>query len=319
MGKRYRKLMVWLMLLLLTGCASHTEVTLNEQAQALAALPTETVSSQTAFSLDAIPAYSGTAYVPVNQNVPYFTEEEIQTESYEYYSDLDALGRCGVCMACIGQDIMPTQERGDIGDVKPTGWHTVKYTGVIDGNYLYNRCHLIAYELTGENVNTKNLITGTRYMNVEGMLPFENMVADYVKTTNNHVMYRVTPVFEGDNLVASGVLIEAASVEDDGAGISFNVYCYNVQPQIEIDYATGESTLTATQASAPAATQKATTGAYAVNANNGKIHIVGGCAATGTGSNAMKKPQYFDTYEEAEAYSVSIAPNQTKRKCANCW
>lgn len=151
------------------------------------------------------------------------------------------------------------------------------------------------------------------------MLPFENMVADYVKTTNNHVMYRVTPVFEGDNLVASGVLIEAASVEDDGAGISFNVYCYNVQPQIEIDYATGESTLTATQASAPAATQKATTGAYAVNANNGKIHIVGGCAATGTGSNAMKKPQYFDTYEEAEAYSVSIAPNQTKRKCANCW
>ena len=160
--------------------------------------------------------------------------------SYEKYSDLDKLGRCGVAVANIGKDIMPTEERGSIGSVKPTGWHTVKYDG-IDGNYLYNRAHLIGYQLTGENANTKNLITGTRYMNVSGMLPFENMVADYIKETNNHVLYRVTPIFENNNLLASGVLIEAKSVEDNGKGILFNVYCYNVQPNIEINYANGES------------------------------------------------------------------------------
>ena len=187
-----------------------------------------------------IPSYANSAYTVINNNVPFFNDSELTTNSYENYSSLDNLGRCGVAISCIGKDIMPTEERGNIGSVKPTGWHTVKYNG-IDGNYLYNRCHLIGYQLTAENANEKNLITGTRYMNVSGMLPFENMVADYIKETNNHVLYRVTPIFEGNNLLASGVLMEAKSVEDNGKGIQFNVYCYNVQPGIEINYATGES------------------------------------------------------------------------------
>lgn len=200
----------------------------------------ESVDAETAFDLFSVPEYSVSPYIAVNDNIPYFTADELTTTSYESYSELDSLGRCGVAVANIGQDLMPTEERGSIGSVKPTGWHTVKYDG-IDGNYLYNRCHLIGYQLSGENANEKNLITGTRYLNVEGMLPFENMVADYVEETGNHVLYRVTPVFDGDNLVASGVLMEAKSVEDDGDGILFNVYCYNVQPGIGIDYATGDS------------------------------------------------------------------------------
>lgn len=172
--------------------------------------------------------------------MPFFNNSDLTSTSYEKYSNLDSLGRCGVTIASIGKDIMPTEERGSIGSVKPTGWHTVRYAG-IDGNYLYNRCHLIGYQLTAENANEKNLITGTRYMNVQGMLPFENMVADYIKETGNHVIYRVTPIFDGNNLLASGVLMEAKSVEDAGSGIEFNVYCYNVQPGIKINYATGES------------------------------------------------------------------------------
>jgi len=191
-------------------------------------------------SLSDIPEYIGKPYVYINNNIPFFTESDLTTTSYEKYSKLDKLGRCGVATASIGKDIIPTEERGSIGSVKPTGWHTVRYQG-IDGNYLYNRCHLIGYQLSGENANEKNLITGTRYLNVEGMLPFENMVAQYVEKTSNHVLYRVTPIFEGENLLASGVLIEAKSVEDNGKGIQFNVYCYNVQPGIEIDYKTGES------------------------------------------------------------------------------
>jgi DNA-entry nuclease len=188
-----------------------------------------------------IPSYSGSPYIELHGNKPLFTEEEYTTESFETYADLDKLGRCGTAYACVGTELMPTEERGAIGHVKPTGWHTVKYNDLIDGNYLYNRCHLIAYELSGENANEKNLITGTRYMNIQGMLPFENEVAAYVKKTQNHVLYRVTPVFEGKNLVASGVTMEAYSVEDSGEGICFYVYVYNVQPGIEIDYATGES------------------------------------------------------------------------------
>lgn len=199
-------------------------------------------SPQTTVSLEDIPTYSGEPYVVINNNEPSFTAEEMTTDSYEYYSDLDDEERCGVVMASIGEDLMPTEERGSIGQVKPTGWQTVKYDNV-DGKYLYNRCHLIGFQLTGENANEQNLITGTRYMNVEGMLPFENMVADYVKETGNHVVYRVTPIFEGDNLVASGVQMEAKSVEDGGEGICFNVYVYNIQPGIEIDYATGDSQL----------------------------------------------------------------------------
>lgn len=195
------------------------------------------------FSLADVPIYSGNPYVVINDNNPYFSENELTVQSFESYSELDDLGRCGTAYACIGLDLMPTEERGDIGSVKPTGWHTVKYNGIVDGNYLYNRCHLIGYQLSGENANERNLITGTRYLNVQGMLPFENMVADYVKETGSHVLYRVTPVFEGDNLLSSGVLMEAKSVEDAGDGILFCVFAYNVQPNIDIDYVTGESSL----------------------------------------------------------------------------
>ncbi|MDD7738764.1 MAG: DNA/RNA non-specific endonuclease [Lachnospiraceae bacterium] len=200
-----------------------------------------TVTEEKSAELTEIPEYSGEPYVILWDNQPDFSEAELQsTESYETYSELDELGRCGTAKACIGQDLMPTEKRGSIGQVKPSGWQTAKYDNV-DGNYLYNRCHLIGYQLTAENANEENLITGTRYLNVEGMLPFENMVADYIKETGNHVLYEVTPVFEGDNLVASGVEMEAMSVEDNGDGISFHIYAYNVQPGIEIDYSDGES------------------------------------------------------------------------------
>ena len=193
-------------------------------------------------SVSDIPEFSGEPFVVINGNQPEFTNKDMVTESYEYYSELDSLGRCGVAMACVGIDIMPTEERGSIGQVKPTGWHLVKYD-CVDGKYLYNRCHLIGYQLTGEIANTKNLITGTRYLNVNGMLTFENMIADYVKETENHVIYRVTPVFLENNLLASGVKLEAKSVEDNGKGICFNVYAYNSQPNILINYKTGESCL----------------------------------------------------------------------------
>ena len=195
-----------------------------------------------AFNAADVPAYSGEPYTAVNNNEPYFTSDNLTTEAFENYSELDALGRCGVAYANVCLETMPTEKRGSISEVKPTGWHSVKYDNV-DGKSLYNRCHLIGYQLTAENANQQNLITGTRYMNVDGMLPFENMVADYVKETDNHVLYRVTPIFTGDNLVADGVLMEGYSVEDEGDGICFCVYAYNVQPGITIDYATGDSWL----------------------------------------------------------------------------
>lgn len=195
-----------------------------------------------AFNAADVPAYSGEPYTAVNNNEPYFTSDNLTTEAFENYSELDALGRCGVAYANVCLDTMPTEKRGSISEVKPTGWHSVKYDNV-DGKSLYNRCHLIGYQLTAENANQQNLITGTRYLNVDGMLPFENMVADYVKETDNHVLYRVTPIFTGDNLVADGVLMEGYSVEDEGDGICFCVYAYNVQPGITIDYATGDSWL----------------------------------------------------------------------------
>ena len=196
--------------------------------------------SESYVTVDDVPAYSGEPYVEVNDNQPEFTEEELTTVSYEDYSELDELGRCQTAEACIGQDLMPTEARESISSVKPTGWRNKSYD-TVDGGYVYNRCHLIGFQLTGENANEENLITGTRYMNVEGMLPFEDEVAAYIEETDNHVMYRVTPVFEGDDLVASGVQMQAESVEDDGVGISFNVYVYNVQPYVVIDYKTGEN------------------------------------------------------------------------------
>lgn len=196
--------------------------------------------SKSTINLSSIPKFTDKAYVSVNNNVPYFTDSDYTTASFESYSNLDSLGRCGVAYANVGKDIMPTEKRGAIGQVKPTGWQTVKYDN-IDGKYLYNRCHLIGYQLTGENANKKNLITGTRYLNMQGMLPFENMVADYVKETGNHVLYRVTPIFDGNNLVAAGVLMEGKSVEDKGKSICFNVFAYNNQPGININYKDGTS------------------------------------------------------------------------------
>ncbi|MCI7813724.1 MAG: DNA/RNA non-specific endonuclease [Lachnospiraceae bacterium] len=193
-------------------------------------------------SMADIPEYAGQAYIAINNNIPDFEEADMTEISFEWYSDLDDLGRCGVAFANVGQDLMPTEERESISQVKPSGWQSVKYD-IVDGKYLYNRCHLIGYQLTAENANKKNLITGTRYLNIEGMLLFENMVADYVKETANHVLYRVTPIFEGNELVARGVQMEGYSVEDQGEAICFNVFAYNVQPGIVIDYRTGESWL----------------------------------------------------------------------------
>ncbi len=194
--------------------------------------------------LSSIPEFSGKPYVAVNNNIPGLSLADRTANYFEKYTALDYLERCGVAFACLGKETMPTEDRGAIGSVKPSGWHTVKYD-FVDGKYLYNRCHLIGFQLSGENANTRNLITGTRYMNVDGMLPFENMVADYIKETGNHVLYRVTPVFKGSELVCRGVQIEAFSVEDNGDGICFNVFCYNNQPGVEIDYATGNSRLSA--------------------------------------------------------------------------
>ncbi len=193
------------------------------------------------YGLEEVPEYSGKSYVFIDDNNPSFKDSDYKIKS-ENYSELDYLGRAGVANAIVSIDTMPTEERGSIGSIKPTGWHTVKYD-IVDGKYLYNRCHLIGYQLTGENANEKNLITCTRQMNTGAMLEIENKVADYIKNTNNSVLYRVTPIYEGDNLLASGVTIEAKSIEDNGKGIKFNIYIYNVQDGITIDYKTGESSL----------------------------------------------------------------------------
>lgn len=227
------------------------------------------------FSIKEVPKYNGKSSVAVHGNKPYFTSREKQnTNTFESYHKLDKLGRCGVAYANVSKDTMPTEARGEIGQIRPSGWHTVKYTGVVDGNYLYNRCHLIAYCLTAENANKKNLITGTRYMNNEGMLPYETKTAQYIDKTNNHVLYRVTPVFEGSNLVASGVLMEAYSVEDQGKGICFCTYCYNVQPGVAIDYATGDSHLSGknNQNSHKSSAKEHASAVYILNTNTKKFH-----------------------------------------------
>lgn len=270
--------------------------------------------------LSSLPGYSGTAYVAVNNNQPYFSEEERQnTEAFETYSPLDELGRCGVAWANICQELMPTEERGEIGQVKPSGWHTVKYD-CVDGKYLYNRCHLIGFQLAGENANEQNLITGTRYLNIEGMLPFENLVADYVQETGNHVLYRVTPVFDGDNLVASGVLMEGWSVEDAGEGVCFCVYAYNVQPGVEIDYATGDSwetgeTPSESQPETPTqqpeqgdSTQSSGEMEYVLNTSSHKFHYPD-CGSVSQMSDSNRQ-DYTGTREEIIA--------QGYEPCGNC-
>lgn len=241
--------LLFLFVLLLTGCEDYT-------------VPAAS------YDLDELPAYAGEPYVTVNDNQPFFEEADHTTEPFETYSELDALGRCGPAYACVGTELMPTEDRESISSVTPSGWINAEY----DGQYLYNRCHLIGFQLTGENANERNLITGTRAMNVDGMLPFENLVADYVKETDNHVLYRVTPIFEGDNLVASGVLMEALSMEDGGEGVCFNVYVYNVQPGVSIDYATGESWAEGDEAPAEDTQTPAET-TYILNTSSKKFHL----------------------------------------------
>ena len=263
------------LLLLFSGCA--------EAGDAFAPVLGTEMAGDTV-TLDEIPAYSGEPYVVLNQNQPNFTQDDVAEESFEQYGALDELGRCTVAFANIGVDLMPTEERGSIGQVKPSGWQTVKYDS-IDGKYLYNRCHLIGFQLAGENANRENLITGTRYLNIEGMLPFENMIADYVKETGTHVLYRATPIFRGDELVARGVELEGMSVEDAGEGILFHVYCYNVQPGIEIDYATGESR------EADAGDTSGEVAIYVLNTNNKKFHLPD-CASVAQ-TKAENREDYF--------------------------
>lgn len=229
MRKRYKKKLIKIIVAGVVALGGYLGVEFHQQ-------------TYSAISIEDVPEYSGQPYVIINDNEPYFDKDDLTTQTFEKYSSLDSLGRCGVAYANIGEETMPTEKRGNIGMIKPSGWQIKKYD-FIDGKYLYNRCHLIGYQLSGENANEKNLITGTRYMNTEGMLPFENQVADYVKDTGNHVLYRVTPVFEEDNLVADGVLMEAMSVENRGLDIEFNVFVYNVQPHVKIDYQTGKSSL----------------------------------------------------------------------------
>lgn len=275
-----KKALLWalvsflLTLVVLPGCSS-ADVT--EKASSTATSEeSSSVADATVIDLESIPEYSGDAYVEINGNAPEFTEEDYEAE--EFYSELDELGRCGVVFAIVGTETMPTEERESIGAIKPTGWHTVRYDDLIEDKYLYNRCHLIGYQLTGQNANERNLITGTRYLNIEGMLPFENLVADYVESTGNHVLYRVTPIFSGDELVARGVQIEALSVEDNGEGIAFNVYCYNVQPGIEIDYATGDSWRADEATEETTDEAEAEESSYVCNTNTMKFHRIG-CSA----------------------------------------
>lgn len=253
-------------------------------------------ASAVSVSLEEVPAYSGSPYVELDGNLPGFSLEERTTDSFETYSTLDALGRCGPAYACIGQDLMPTEDRESISSVHPTGWVQAEYS-FVDGGSLYNRCHLIGFQLTGENANEENLITGTRYMNVEGMLPFENMVADYIKETGNHVLYRAAPIFEGENLVASGVVMEALSVEDEGEGVCFHVYVYNVQPGVEIDYATGESWETKDSASSALESQAEEQETdYVLNTSSKKFHLPD-CPSVGSMSEKNRQ-EYHGTREE---------------------
>ncbi len=225
-----------------------------------------TVNKAVGLEAEDIPDYSGKPYIVINNNAPDFKQSELKAKPYEHYAELDRYGRCRESVACIGKELMPKDERETISEVKPTGWHSIRFS-FIDGESLYNRCHLIGFQLTGENANEKNLITGTRYLNIEGMLPFENMTAEYIRETGNHVLYRVTPIYSGTELVARGVQMEAYSVEDVGRGLCFNVFCYNVQPNVKIDYKTGEA-----EATVKETTTKKIEAAYVINKKSGKIH-----------------------------------------------
>lgn len=271
MNKKFLNILLILIVSLsvLSGCSAGENNFFNDLD-----ITAQSASDYVNYDLSNIPDYDGKAYVELNGNVPEFSKsEKTYSESFEEYGKLDSLGRCTYAVSCIGKDLMPTEKRGSIGSVKPSGWHISKYD-FVDGKYLYNRCHLIGYQLTAENANERNLITGTRYLNVEGMLPFENDVADYIEITNNHVYYKVTPIFEGNNLVANGVQMQAYSVEDNGQGISFNVYCYNVQPGVAIDYATGDNQAVASSSASVTSTSsdEADKKTYIVNTKTKKFH-----------------------------------------------
>lgn len=271
MNKKFLNILLILIVSLsvLSGCSAGENNFFNDLD-----ITAQSASDYVNYDLSNIPDYDGKAYVELNGNVPEFSKsEKTYSESFEEYGKLDSLGRCTYAVSCIGKDLMPTEKRGSIGSVKPSGWHISKYD-FVDGKYLYNRCHLIGYQLTAENANERNLITGTRYLNVEGMLPFENDVADFIEITNNHVYYKVTPIFEGNNLVANGVQMQAYSVEDNGQGISFNVYCYNVQPGVAIDYATGDNQAVASSSASVTSTSSdvADKKTYIVNTKTKKFH-----------------------------------------------
>lgn len=271
MNKKFLNILLILIVSLsvLSGCSAGENNFFNDLD-----ITAQSASDYVNYDLSNIPDYDGKAYVELNGNVPEFSKsEKTYSESFEEYGKLDSLGRCTYAVSCIGKDLMPTEKRGSIGSVKPSGWHISKYD-FVDGKYLYNRCHLIGYQLTAENANERNLITGTRYLNVEGMLPFENDVADYIEITNNHVYYKVTPIFEGNNLVANGVQMQAYSVEDNGQGISFNVYCYNVQHGVAIDYATGDNQAVASSSASVTSTSSdvADKKTYIVNTKTKKFH-----------------------------------------------
>ena len=283
--------------LLLFSCSSCT-LNIPEASQN----PSSLSSSDEAFSLSEVPAFSGDAFAVIHENIPYFKTEEITSVAFEQYAPLDFLDRCGVCIASVGTELMPKEARESISSVKPSGWQSIEMKQV-DGGHLYNRCHLIGFQLTGENANPRNLITGTRYLNVEGMLPFENMIADFIKETGYHVMYRVTPVFEGQNLVASGVLLEGFSVEDRGAGICFCVYCYNVQPGVTISYADGFAKA-GSSLSNPTPGEKT----YVLNTNSRKFHRLD-CESTADISQKNK---------EVTALSRDDLTAQGYAPCKNC-
>ena len=269
MNKKFLNILLILIVSLsvLSGCSAGENNFFNDLD-----ITAQSASDYVNYDLSNVPDYDGKAYVELNGNVPEFSEsEKTYSESFEEYGKLDSLGRCTYAVSCIGKDLMPTEKRGSIGSVKPSGWHISKYD-FVDGKYLYNRCHLIGYQLTAENANERNLITGTRYLNVEGMLPFENDVADYIEITNNHVYYKVTPIFEGNNLVANGVQMQAYSVEDNGQGVSFNVYCYNVQPGVAIDYATGDIQAVASSSVTSTSSDEADIKTYIVNTKTKKFH-----------------------------------------------
>ena len=312
---------LFLALILLAGCSqpsitntSSFGVRATDTVVTIATAITETAMQEPAnepvykLNISDIPAYTGQPYVELNGNEPSFAESELTTEPFEYYSPLDSLGRCGQAYANVCKEIMLTGERGQIGMIKPTGWHTVRYD-FIDGQYLYNRCHLIGYQLSAENANERNLITGTRYLNIQGMLPFENMTADYVRETNNHILYRVTPIFEGNNLLAAGVQMEALSVEDNGDGIKFNVFCYNVQPGVVIDYATGDNRSDGNVAVKAEPTQVTTAQnetvatTYILNTNTKKFHILS-CSSVKKMKDKNKR-EFTGSREEAIAKGYS--------------